>query len=899
MSIERAKSVLEVFEAALAVAPEQRESWLQQTCSDDPTLAAEVKSLLVAHSEADDFLESAETECSVDANRDHVVTAEIALGRQLGDFVVENQLGAGGMGLVYCARQVSLNRPVALKVLPPYLREFTSARERFRREVEAAARLRHHNIVAVYTTGEDAGVQYYAMELIDGPALSQVLEQLREQPPPELHLCQSLHAKSSDLPATTVIAAGDVTPPPAARRQEAVDLTPLYTNEGYFAAVAKLTANVADGLDYAHLQQIVHRDIKPSNLLFSSDGEIHISDFGLAQITELPGLTRTGEVIGTPFYMAPEQISAKTSTIDGRTDVYALGATLYELLTLQPPFPGDNRYQVASQITNDQPAPPRAINRVVPQDLGTICLKALEKQPSRRYQTASAMAEDLRRYLEGRPILARRTGAIGHCVKWVRRHRAWAAALLGMCCLAISALFFAYRSHVSDARWTDAQFDQLFEAAQFAAIEGDLDRASTAIDQAEELGATEAQLHLLRGQHALQAGQFQQACDRLELAVQLMPNNVAAHALLARAYDYNEENDKLAELSHQLDQLQPVTLQDFLLLGQTLAADDFDAGLRLLNEAVRRGKTNVVARLVRGSALINRAMDSGAPEHAEAALDDLRIAGELLEPNVYLIGRTLEAHLVAAAAYRSISDDEKYQRNLDAAAAAAEALRAFPEQYQSFRWRAFYFDFVGDTEQALDDWRSMQETRIAYLVIALFRLGKFDEALQLCDRRLVRYKGARFTEFFRAFILAARAKEPEEVLKAFEPDGQETLDALYSHRFNYIIHCLAGRLSEAQEFSRSFALKYTRRPHLLKYTRGELDEEEFLEQSAQSRRYLCQAHFYVGLTSLANGDRDTARRHFTLCAEMKTLRQLEDHMSRALLVQLEREPSWPPWIAAQ
>ena len=186
-----------------------------------------------------------------------------------------------------------------------------------------------------------------------------------------------------------------------------------------------MIADVADALEHAHKAGVVHRDVKPSNLLLSPDGRLSVTDFGLARVLEEPGMTVSGEFVGTPAYMSPEQIAAGRLPLDHRTDVYSLGATLYELLTLEPPFRGKSREQVLAQIVQKEPRPPRKLNKRVPVDLETICLKALEKDPDRRYQTAGAMAEDLRRYVNRFAIAARRVGPLGRMRKWVRGIRHW------------------------------------------------------------------------------------------------------------------------------------------------------------------------------------------------------------------------------------------------------------------------------------------------------------------------------------------------------------------------------------------------------------------------------------------------------------------------------------------
>jgi len=900
VSHESRKKALAIFEAALDVPRKERTPWIDQACGGDPELAAEVSSLLAAHDDAAEFLDDSLTSPHLPSAIQPFVHRAILPGMQLGDFFIEQQIGAGGMGVVYRARQISLNRPVAIKVLTPHLRSSESARTRFQREVEASARLRHQNIVAVYTTGEDDGTAYYAMELIEGSTLNHSLEELRHRPPRDLASALSINARKNRLDESTHAKAGDRTESPDGETAS-VDLSSVVKADGYFATAAKLMAHVADGVAYAHSMGVIHRDIKPSNLLLSRDGEIHISDFGLARLAEEPDLTRTGDLLGTPYYMAPEQISEALGTIDERTDIYALGATLYEMLTLRRPFLGDNREQVISKILHGTVPALRSINRLVPRDLETICIKAMEKDPSRRYGSAAGLAEDLRRFIDGRPILARRTGIVGNGIRWARRHRAWSAAMVAICTSLILAVFFAYRSQVAEARWTDAEFGRVFETAQLAAIEGDLNRAGAAIGEAEKLGAPAAQLALLRGQLALQAGRHQDACDELELAVEKMPDSLAAHALLIKAYHANQQRDKSNVLASRLASLKPSTLQDYLLLGDAQKQTDIDKARAILDNAVQRHKNSVVARLARGSMLIDFATESARPADAELALDDLRIANELIEPNAVSLSRTLEAQLVSATACAAAGNLAGREQHLVQAAAAAEALKGFPNQFFSHQWRAIYFDYVGDDARALESWQAMQDHSITFLVLTLYRTGKFQEALQLCDERKARFKTARITDFLRSFVLTATCEQPQKFLAAFEPQGKETMDAANAQRFTFPTYCLAGDLVRARQISRE--LRQSSRStdgelwgKIVAYNCGDLDDETLLTALQQSRPFLCDAHFFIGLTHLAEGDRDGARRHFRTSGDYKIPLSVEDHISRALLAQLDREPAWPSWI---
>lgn len=459
MAADPQQEAVGIFESALDVPAEARVSWLSDRCGDNSELFNRVMALLELHLEAGDLFPLQETdawkqESDADPGR---VTKALAPGARLGDFEIESRIGSGGMGVVYRARQLSLNRTVALKVLPQHLRATPSIQKRFHAEVSAAAKLQHPNIVSVLTTGVESGIQYYAMDFIDGLTLGEVIRDLLRNPVAELADCPSTSPRSEQVTAGTetgnafqsrltkldaAVSDGD---------QEIKKLSSwkknLEVQTGYFDWVAHVIADVADGLNEAHLQNLVHRDVKPSNLLLGCDGTVRVSDFGLARDLSQPGLTQSGEVLGTPYYMAPEQIKA-SSRVDHRADVYGLGATLYELLTLQPPFPGDSRDEVLVKIVQEQVVSPRRINARIPRDLETIILKALAKSPSDRYSSAQQLAADLRCFQAREPISARRPSWIERTFRWVEKHRALAASLLALpICIAIVSTLFAIRNH--------------------------------------------------------------------------------------------------------------------------------------------------------------------------------------------------------------------------------------------------------------------------------------------------------------------------------------------------------------------------------------------------------------------------------------------------------------------
>jgi serine/threonine protein kinase/tetratricopeptide (TPR) repeat protein len=327
------------------------------------------------------------------------------LPKSFGEYEIRREIGRGGMGVVYEAEQKSLKRRVALKVLSLGMTGTPNSIRRFQREAQAAARLHHTNIVPVYGLDQHAGQWYYAMELVEGPPLERVVAELKE--------VSGVVGEESLARAAEGIS------------HESARLVGSGTGErAFFLRVAEMFAGVAEALELAHQEDVVHRDIKPSNLLLASDGSLRIVDFGLARVVaEGPSLTVTGDLLGTPAYMSPEQAMAKRVDVDHRTDVYSLGATLYEVLTLRRPFDGRTLQQLCSQIIAKDPAPPRRLNQRIPRDLETIVAKAMEKDPDRRYQTARELARDLRRFADGAAITARPIGPATRLWRKVKRHK--------------------------------------------------------------------------------------------------------------------------------------------------------------------------------------------------------------------------------------------------------------------------------------------------------------------------------------------------------------------------------------------------------------------------------------------------------------------------------------------
>src|SRR5437870_10337078 len=312
-----------------------------------------------------------------------------------GDYKLLEEIGRGGQGVVYRAHQKSLNRTVALKVIGLGHWATEAHLKRFRLEAEAAASLEHPGIVPIHEVGERDGSCYFSMKFVEGGQLDEV-------------------AKRQPIPIRQAV---------------------------------ELIAKVARTVHYAHEHGILHRDIKPGNILLDQKGEPHLTDFGLARLVETEStVTRTMEVLGTPSYMAPEQAVGNNAAISSATDVYGLGAVLYQLLTGQPPFAGGTTYETIKLLLDIEPRQPRLLNPKIDRDLSTICLKCLEKDPKRRYSSALALAEDLEHWLKHEPIQARRTGIFTRGKKWVRRNPSRALLAASLVALAAAAGWIVWKS---------------------------------------------------------------------------------------------------------------------------------------------------------------------------------------------------------------------------------------------------------------------------------------------------------------------------------------------------------------------------------------------------------------------------------------------------------------------
>jgi serine/threonine-protein kinase len=396
----KAPSGEQIFESALEMTdPPRRRQYLDRVCAGNAALRQEVESLLAAHQRAGNFL-SAPTAQARDTST-FVLRSGTGMGsspavpRTFRDYELLEEIARGGMGVVFKARQLSLNRPVAVKMILAGSLASENEVRRFRLEAAAAARLAHPNIVGIYEVGEHEGQPYFSMRYVEGRSLHRIVEDGTW--------------KMDNCPGA-----------------------------------AQLLAKVARAVHFAHERGIVHRDLKPGNILLDGQGEPHITDFGLARLLASDSsLTLSGVVMGTPSFMAPEQAAGKFHRLTPAADLYSLGAILYYLLTGRPPFIAETPLDILVQVLDRDALQPRTLNPKVPRDLERICLRCLEKAPERRYASAAALADDLERFLRGEPVevgLADTNWRLRH---WVRREPALVARLLALVlCAAVSQIAY-------------------------------------------------------------------------------------------------------------------------------------------------------------------------------------------------------------------------------------------------------------------------------------------------------------------------------------------------------------------------------------------------------------------------------------------------------------------------
>jgi serine/threonine protein kinase/tetratricopeptide (TPR) repeat protein len=461
--IGRARDASDVLEELVIECLERIESdgeaALEAVCERHPAHAAELRSRMSALRSAGLLTPPSSAEAS-------------AFPERLGDFRLLARLGGGGMGVVYLARQESLGREVALKLIRPEHLYFPGARERFRREVETVARLAHPGIVPIYTVGEEHGIPFFAMERVEGCTLADIVDQVHAQ-------------------FVSTLDGADLDRAIAARTGDGEQRSPAAMFAGrWVEACVRVVREAAEALEHVHRRGVLHRDVKPSNVMLTRGGRVMLVDFGLSSAQGVDRLTRSGSQLGSLPYMAPEQVRGDVGGIDARSDVYSLAVTLYELLTLRMPFADEQMSELRRKIAEGRPPSIRELNSAVEWDVETVCLHAMESDPARRYASAADFAHDLTNVLERRPIVARRASAALRARRWVQRHPATTVALvLGGALLVGGPSVYAWQQHRTN----------LAIAAKNTEIEAKNVALGAAVDQEREL-RTESDLQRIRAE---------------------------------------------------------------------------------------------------------------------------------------------------------------------------------------------------------------------------------------------------------------------------------------------------------------------------------------------------------------------------------------------------------------
>jgi hypothetical protein len=644
--------------------------------------------------------------------------------------------------------------------------------------------------------------------------------------------------------------------------------------------------------------------------------------------------------------MSPEQAQLDNLDIDTRSDVYALGVLLYELLTGTTPL---NRkrlkeaavLEVLRVIREEEPprpsmrlstteelpsiaacrnVEPRRLSSLVRGELDWIVMKALEKDRNRRYETASSLAADLRRYLDDEPVQACPPSAGYRLRKFARRNRA-ALAMAWVVAIAIIAVgvaaALAHRNRVTEQRrlierrghaerLLAERRQNTLESALMDAMCGDFDAAGKRIDEAELLGASTGQMRLLRGQVAFYRGDMAAASQHLEQAAKLLPvgqpGAVAARALLALACSNASDGPRFVALAQELDQLSPITSEDLLFKGQVEAQYRPERSLQTIDESIRR-RDSVVARIARTDARANHALLTGESRSAELALDDALVIRGMQPNNPLVLGRSIYAHLVAGGLYEGAGRHQDRDRVLAQARRDVQELERFPSSLIAVRARFDYYTSIGDEPAAYAISQNTDDFRHALM---LYGRGEFTKALEATERDLSSGRGHWMDRVQRGFILAELPDGPARARIAYQEAMAHT-----SHGWQMIPPEILLLLGEQEEAVRAFAQvrKENITPRLdawywldgwplnhLDYNCGRITADELLKAAGRSPMKLCDAHWEIGLWRLSIGDRAGAQDHWRKCVATRDFENWAWLWARAFLNRMQKDPSWPPWI---
>lgn len=863
-----------------------------------------------------------------------------AIPQVLGDFRIIRRVGCGSLGSVYLASQQSRQQDVALKIIASRHGLSSKGVRHVQEFVTGVSKLVHPHIVPVYETGELGLLVYYTMEFIEGPSLDQVIARMKfHQATMYLDKPVSL---SGDRPAakcpTWVLDKFCVAKPgigsvetlsePKSTKATTAKNSPFHN----FQAIALAISEVADGLECAHNAGILHHDIKPTNLLLSADGRLQIADFGLARLIEQPGMTLSSEYLGEATYMAPELLSAVANHLDHRADIYSLGVVLYEWITFELPFEGRSRPLSLTNSLLVDPRQPRQIDQRIPRDLQTICMKALREEPDKRYQTAQAFADDLRRFTNKQAIQARPVSVISKQVKWHKQNWSISASTLVASLIIAGAIGLSYRNYNIELAESNRYLNDSINDASVIAYAGNPQETLAWIQAVEGLGAESWVANMLNGQLALFSGQPARAAEELRQGLESNRKCIEMRVLLAKSFRELGRREELVKLERDLLRSVPTTPREKLFLGAWLSEIDLPRGYAIVKPVFDEMPwSNELASLEFADTLRLRAQDTGDVAACEEAIRLAYSISRSCPTNSYARAMEFKAALVA---YMVLRDSDRavtveswndanslYATTMDADALYKKALTFLDELDKEFpnaqstalawAWRGCCADTSDDRLLAFRKSLSQLEQRQVSVPsilqhaypLEIYLADELPATLQEIDTR----RAAGDTDI--AFLLA--------LCLASGPDGisaaQAAIDSLADPVPGIaMIHQptglqLLGKPTEARRlYERIRNSKQTPAyrdgwlQRLVRYGCDEIDESALLaamDQPAVSYFKRSEGHFFIGMKLLSQGDRQRAEEHFRQCMQARIFTAREYHISRMILAKLKSDSGWPSWIS--
>lgn len=795
----------------------------------------------------------------VEATSRSLHASKLGCGQRVGEFRIVREVGRGGMGVVYEAVQVPLHRRVALKVLPPGASLSESASERFAREAATAGRLHHTNIVPVYAVGQQDELLYYAMQFIDGRSLAEHLTGWRR-----------------------------------ADGRPGLD---------HHRRVAGWGRQVAEAIDYAHSQGAIHRDIKPANLLLDERDDVWITDFGLAREDARATITISGDVIGTARYMSPEQAKGGREQLDGRTDVYSLGATLYELLALTPAIDDESREAVLNRLATAEARPLRQIDRSIPRDLETIVAKCMARDAGRRYQRASELADDLRRFLAGDPIRARRTPLIVKTARFAGRHRTPVLSSAIVLAVLVAMVLLGLQFRLQQGR------DRLDAAYTALLFEHDSSRAQALLDEAERLGVRSTELHLYRGLIPLLSAQPQRAIAPLRAAIEQQPDNVEANLAMAYALCNTGDESGSQRYDAAVGDEDINTPLGWLLRGYTLVITERSDPIGAYNRALAVQPDFTPAIEARAQARGQRLLIEGDRSQLTPMLDDFDAwvrfwPGSARSYAARASGKTQAAAFAAtqpdlagqAAAWLAQAEAD-YDRALELTTGSPAGVLVRRGSHR--RYLGDYAGSADDFGRAIaEDTEAAGETHPGYvhhLVLALHALGETDRALAAVEPACEALPSFAPLALQRAMLLAELGR-----LHEARRACRETLARQSGSKTGTLLAAsvmeLLGETRAAIGSVAALPDEDTPDP-LLEWFAGELDSRALLASAGGHPGRRCQYALAIAMRELGQGRRDAGVAALDECLATGVIPYAHFRFAQVLRARAAADPDWPAWAA--